>query len=145
MTCTFCTTDEKYKHLLLKQYKYWRVELGCKQNYLGWTFVILNRHVEDLTELNRNEQNELFSILKSINKTLAQLFKPDKFNYTSLGNITQHLHVQVIPRYKEKRMFAGHMFEDTNWGKNYSPYDKTYTIPQTVEAEIISEFKKHLK
>jgi diadenosine tetraphosphate (Ap4A) HIT family hydrolase len=50
---------------------------------------------------------------------LTRLFKPDLFNYASLGNDTHHLHVHVIPRYASPREFQGIAFEDKRWGHSY--------------------------
>jgi len=40
------------------------------------------------------------------------LFKPDLMCYIVQGNVTKHLHVHFIPRYKEPRIFDNIKFVD---------------------------------
>lgn len=143
--CSFCTTQRECKHLFIKQYRYWRVELRDSQNYLGWMFVILERHIEDLSKVTSNEWRELKVIISALTKTLTGLFNPDKFNYVSLGNEVNHVHMQVIPRYQKPVAVNGIQFDDKNWGKNYSPYDKLFSIPKETQVTIVKMIKKALQ
>jgi len=139
-----CSTPEEFKKFRIKDYKFWHVELRSNQNYLGWCLVILNRHLEDLMDISAEEKNELFSITKDLRNTLRKAFNPDMINYASLGNVTQHVHLQVVPRYKQAVEFEGMTFEDKNWGGNYSPYDKNFKVSGEVYTKIIDKIKENL-
>ena len=43
-------------------------------------------------------------------------------DYASLGNTFRHLHVHLVPRYREPREFLGLTFVDARWGRNYDPH-----------------------
>ncbi len=142
--CQFCNQSDTYKHLLIKRYKYWRLELGCNQYFLGKCLLILNRHEEDLMNITLYEQKELFQISKHVRDILKELFQPDKFNYSSLGNEENHVHWHVVPRYKQKRLFESTVFEDKIWGRNYAHYDKSFSISREIENKIVLALKKRL-
>jgi diadenosine tetraphosphate (Ap4A) HIT family hydrolase len=116
---------------VIRDFLYWTIYLHPNQCYLGRCIIALKRQsVTDLLEISSEEREELFNIAKVLRLCLSALFKPDLFNYASLGNVDPALHIHLIPRYKEPRVFDSLNFTDTNWGKNYSPYDKSFVIPQ---------------
>jgi diadenosine tetraphosphate (Ap4A) HIT family hydrolase len=61
-----------------------------------------------------------------------------------LGNLINQCHVHVIPRYKESREFEGAKFTDGRWGKNHSPYDKGFFVPEETLQKIAARIKKEL-
>lgn len=140
-----CDELIEFKKFRIKKYKYWRVELHGSQYYLGRCIVMLNRHIEDLFEINHDEQVELFRIIPLLKKSLKKSFEPDMMNYSSLGNEVRHLHLHVIPRYKRSVKFAGRDFKDDQWGGNHSPYDKSFEVSESVYKEIIKTIKKNFE
>jgi diadenosine tetraphosphate (Ap4A) HIT family hydrolase len=53
-----------------------------------------------------------------------------------LSNTSPVIHIHIIPRYKESREFAGTVFKDQRWGKNYAPYDRSFVIEETLLFKI---------
>ncbi len=141
MECFLCQDNEE---LIIKKYKYWTILIHKNQCYLGRCMVKLNRHVIDLFDITEEEMSELFEITKKLRNALNELFKPDLFNYASLGNVVAHLHIHVIPRYKEKRTFRGIEFTDKRWRDNYSPYEKEFKTPTSVLNELRESIRKKL-
>jgi diadenosine tetraphosphate (Ap4A) HIT family hydrolase len=126
-----------HEQLKIKEFKYWDLYLHQNQCYLGRSVIWLKREgVTDLMELPVEEQTELFVIGKQVKEVLTKLFQPDLFNWASLGNITNHLHLHVIPRYKRVRNFDGTDFIDERWGQNYSPYNKDFILSEKIILEI---------
>lgn len=144
MDCSMCRNPEEYKKLFIKKYNYWKIELHSNQCYLGRCIVMLNRHVEDLFEINAGEKNELFKIGAKLNHALHKAFNPNLLNYSSLGNETRHLHLHVIPRYQNPVQFAQVLFTDTQWGHNPSPYNKTFKTSDDTYHKIIDAIRKNL-
>ncbi|MBU1199825.1 MAG: HIT family protein [Nanoarchaeota archaeon] len=103
--------------MLIKEYKYWRLSLAESQILIGWTHASLKRHILFFEELRDEELIELKKIIMEIKETLNKTFKPDWFNVMQLGNMTPHLHFQLVPRYKEKRIFVGREFIDKSYGR----------------------------
>jgi len=139
MNCSFCQDSEKYESYLVKKFGKWRIELWSNQCYLGRCIVVLNRHVEDLFEVSESERQELFEIVPQLKAALSKLFKPDHFNYESLGNETRHLHLRVTPRYKSSVEFEGTIFVDERWGKNPSPYNKEFKVSDRIIEQLVAK------
>lgn len=140
MECFFCKDN---KGLVVKKYKYWTVLIHPYQCYIGRCMVKSNRHVVDLLETDKKEKTELLKITEQLKSVLNDLFKPDLFNYASLGNKIRHLHVHFIPRYKEKRVFENIEFVDKRWNRIHSPYEKT-RLPTSVLKELKKQIRQGL-
>lgn len=119
--CLFC--DDKFVDESIKRYDNWDLQLfRDDQYYIGRTVAVFKgRHIVDLTELSPDEREELFELLiPELQESLGKLYDPDMYNYSSIGNDCPHLHMHIIPRYKEPRTFQGKRFEDEYWDKTYS-------------------------
>ena len=141
MECPLCYDNKKF---LIKRYNYWTIALHSSQFYLGRCIIKLNRHITDLFETEKEEQEELFEIVPRLKNALNEIFKPDLFNYAALGNIIPHLHFHVIPRYEQKRTFEGIEFIDGRWGENYVPYNRDFNIPDAVFSKIRETIKERI-
>ena len=135
-----------YEKLKIKCYKYWDVYLHENQCYLGRVFLLLKEDegVEDLLGCDGELREEFFVIGKEIKTALKALFKPDKMNYAALSNVSDKIHVHLIPRYKEAREFAGLVFKDTRWGQNYAPYDRSFVLDEAILFKIRDTIKEKL-
>lgn len=65
-------------------------------------------------------------------------------NYAALSNSSPVIHMHFIPRYKEFREFDGIRFQDTRWGQNYAPYDRSFIISEESLFKIKDALKEHL-
>lgn len=127
---------EDYSKFLIKDYKYWLVNVHENQCYLGRCIIWCKReNALDLANATKEEQEELFIILKALQNSATACFKPDWFNYVFAGNGTRHLHGQFIPRYAKPKEFMGITFEDKFYGHSYKT-DHNFIIPETLLAEV---------
>ncbi len=134
-----------FEKLKIKDYTHWSVYLHQNQYYLGRAYLWAKRGDNiDFMQITSQEQKEFFDIGRAFNKTLSDLFQPDLTNYAMLGNVTNHLHVHIIPRYKSSRVFGGTEFVDERWGKNYAPYNYDFKIPESLIMEIRNMIKEKL-
>ena len=97
----------------------------------------------DLTDATKEEQEELFVILKVLKKALKDCFNPDWFNYAFLGNDTRHLHGHFIPRYAKPKEFMGIIFEDKFYGHNYKT-DYNFLTSEELSREVKFRIKEAL-
>lgn len=119
----------EFEQQKVKSYDHWTLFLHENQCYLGRTYLWANRSdAVDFIETSKAEREEFYTITRCLKKVLDDLFMPDLYNYASLGNISNHLHVHIIPRYKGTRNFNGLEFADKRWGMNYSPYDQSFDM-----------------
>ncbi len=133
-----------YSKLDIKEYKYWKIMLHSNQCYLGTTVLWCKRDIIDFFDMNAKEREEFWKVAKKLRNVVVDIFKPDIINYVALGNVTPHLHIKMMPRYKEKRIFHGMEFLDERWGKNPSPYNKGFKIPEEVMLKIKKEIGSRL-
>ena len=134
-----------YSKFLIKDYKYWSVNIHENQGNLGRCVIWCKRSdALDLADASKEEQEELFEILKTLREALQEVFKPDWFNYAFLGNGTRHLHGHFIPRYAKQRVFMGITFEDKFYGHNYKT-DHSFITPEPVLSGVKSLLKKTLQ
>lgn len=134
-----------FQKSLIKEYKYWEIQLHANQSHLGRCVIWLNRdNIVDLFDITKEEREELWEIVNHLKDVLVKLFKPNHFNYSSLANVDPHLHIHVIPRYKDKVIFENFKFVDERFGKNPYPYDKSFKIPEDIYNKIKEAIKNAL-
>lgn len=138
MKCKWCDFDNKA--LLIKEYKYWKLSIAESQILIGWTHASLKRHINFFEELTDEELIELKKVINEIKEALSKTFKPDWFNVMQLGNMTPHLHFQLVPRYKEKRFFVGREFIDKTYGR---PISDEWVIEKDIFLKKIRDYIKN--
>lgn len=123
--------------MLVSDFRLWKVFLHESQFYLGRCYIWAKREgLVDLMDARPDEREELFLVGHVMKTALSSLFQPNLFNWASLGNISSHCHLHLIPRYREPRNFAGLQFVDTRWGQNYAPYDRNFKVPKATLQKI---------
>lgn len=128
---------EEIQKLLIKDFKYWEVMLHSNQCYLGRCVLWCKREdVNDFFDMSKEEKEEFWQIAKQLRDILRDLWQPDLMNYSSLANVTPHLHIHVIPRYKEKRFIGDQEFIDDRWGKNPTPKNDNFQISEDTMEKI---------
>ncbi len=124
----------------------WTLTLMGDQNLLGWVMLFPSRKLKGpITLLTNDELIEFKKVALLTEELLNDLFQPDWFNYSQLGNHDGTLHIHLVPRYKSNRVFDGFTFTDENWGNRikYLPIEKL-ARKETV-LKIVQAFKDKLK
>jgi diadenosine tetraphosphate (Ap4A) HIT family hydrolase len=123
--------DPAYGHLKIKDFRSWRLYLNEDQTYLGRCYLWLHGQHTDLQqrpELPAYHQRELKLFSGMVFRALSRLWSPDMVNEFYAGNEYEkhrgHAHLHLIPRYYLPAEFAGQLFPDERFGKNYAPYEK---------------------
>ena len=94
MSCELCDSDGGS---VLWRDDFCRVVRPAVEGYPGFLRVIVNRHVKEMTDL--GERDRLMKVVFACESALLQLYKPDKVNLASLGNVVPHVHWHVIARF----------------------------------------------
>ena len=86
--------------------------LAKDANY-PWFIMVPNRnHVTEIFQLSHEDQLQLISESSYLANVLMYLFKADKINIASLGNVVPQLHLHHIVRYSTDAAWP-----DPIWGK----------------------------
>lgn len=67
--------------------------------YPGYTRVIWNAHVTEMTDLDAAARQHLMQAVWLVEATLRSILAPYKVNLAQFGNQVPHLHWHVIPRW----------------------------------------------
>lgn len=89
-----------------------RLEL-CRvrlMNDASFPWLILVPERPDVRELHRLDGNDRARLIEEIacaSRVLEDLYRPDKLNVASLGNVVAQLHVHVVARFEGDRAWPG--------------------------------------
>ena len=101
MDCPLCKVDGFFENDL---FKVLLVDDG------GYVRVVTKDHVKELTDLEESEAIGLFRAVMEIERVMREFIKPDKVNIASFGNQVPHLHIHIIPRFKNDPAWPGSSF-----------------------------------
>ena len=76
----------------------------------GYIRIITQKHIKEFSDLSDKEASEIMLLAKKIEKILINTLNPDKVNIAMLGNMVAHLHIHIIPRFKNDPWWPGAIF-----------------------------------
>lgn len=82
-----------------------RIVLVADADYPGYTRVIVNAHVREMTDLDPATLARVMAAVYAVEDAQRAVLAPDKVNLASLGNVVPHLHWHVIPRFADDAHF----------------------------------------
>ena len=94
----------------------------------GFVRIILNKHISEFSDLDFDEYMKISKEVYRIEKIMRETIKPDKVNVASLGNYVPHLHIHLIPRFKDDSWFP-----DSIWSEKHREYEYQTTQKQIDE------------
>jgi diadenosine tetraphosphate (Ap4A) HIT family hydrolase len=136
-----------FDRLIVKKYPLWTLYLSEHQYYLGRCYLALNRegNLDPFSDCTDEEWAELRAIIKEcLQPALLRLFSPDMLNYGNLRNVWPHCHWHIVPRYATPRTFEGIEFLDAHWGSKWSPYDKSFLVPDSCLISMRDVLRREL-
>lgn len=95
-----------------------RVVLPEEPLYPGFTRVIWNAHVAEMSDLGESDRTHLVSVLMAVERAQREAFAPDKINLASLGNMVPHLHWHVVPRWRDDSHFPASVWSPVAAGRD---------------------------
>jgi len=119
MNCPLCNSLNED---IIYQNKLFRIILV--DEIPGYIRVITNQHIKEFSFLSDEEAIEITFAIKKIEKAIIEFLNPDKVNIAELGNMVPHLHIHIIPRYKNDPWWPGSTFCEKKRNFNYPPLDK---------------------
>lgn len=90
---------------VLHQAQAWRLVLADEPDWPGLLRLIWTEHVVELSDLSEPQALELLQVLRRVERVLRDELSPDKVNVASLGNQVPHLHVHIVPRWRDDLTF----------------------------------------
>ena len=134
--CLYCQNNETLHHLMIKicDLEVSQLFLFKEQSYLGRCNVVYKDHGVDFQNLSDDQRNLFMLDVARVGKAIAAAYNPTKINYGAYADTLSHLHMHVVPKYKDGYGFGG-VFE-------MNP-EKT-TLSDAEYAVIIEKIKAEL-
>ena len=135
MSCPLCDAPGG---TLLWQDAFCRVILADEADYPGFLRVVVNAHIQEMTDLSFADQTALMRVVWAAESALRDAIQPDKINLASLGNVVPHLHWHVIPRFEDDPHFPnpvwGVKLRDT---PHVAPADLATLLTTTLSLRLV--------
>jgi len=101
--CQYCRKDQRLEDLMIEI-----APLGISTLYLfkeqthpGRCVVAFRDHVNELFELSTTERNQFMEDVARAARAIKSAFSPDKINYGAYSDKLPHLHMHLVPKYRE--------------------------------------------
>ncbi len=75
--------------------------LGEHQYYAGYSVLLLKGHEREMTGLTAEVSAAVFQELLTAQRAVERAMGPHKMNLCSLGNVVDHVHWHLFPRYAD--------------------------------------------
>lgn len=138
MSCMYCDdTHEKRAELLIEVGKLPHSTLFIlkNQNHLGRVVVALDGHRTEVFEMTPEDREGFFADVAAVSKAMSELFHPDKINYGIFGDGVPHVHMHIVPKYKDQLQW-GHFF----WDKG----EVEVTLSDAEYQKMVEDYKRLL-
>ena len=105
----------------------------------SWLILVPRRNnIVEITDLSLDEYRKLCDEIRLISQVIQQIFKPDKLNIATIGNMVRQLHVHIIARFKDDKLFPKPV-----WGCEFTPYSsQAFEHKISLIIETIKNYKK---
>jgi diadenosine tetraphosphate (Ap4A) HIT family hydrolase len=110
--CLYCQNNETLHGLMIKicDLEVSQLFLFKEQSYLGRCNVVFKDHAIEFHDLTDEQRNAFMGDVARVGKAISSAFNPDKVNYGAFADTISHLHMHVVPKYKDGYLF-GSVFE----------------------------------
>lgn len=105
-----------------------------EQSHPGRCIVAYQDHVSEIVDLTDDERSRFIADVNRAAKAIHKVFSPDKINYGAYGDTGCHLHVHLVPKYKDG-------FE---WGGVFAMNPGQTFLTQEQYDEMIEKIKEAL-
>lgn len=101
--CFYCENGEKLRSLMIEicRMQYADIYLNRDQKHKGRIIVKFKDHKTEYFQLTKEENAGFFAELALASEAVFNLYHPDKINYATFGDGVPHVHVHVVPKYKD--------------------------------------------
>ncbi len=78
-----------------------------EQSHPGRCVVAYKDHVSEIVNISKAERDAFFDDVDRAAKAIHAAFHPDKLNYGAYGDPGCHLHMHLVPKYKDGEEWGG--------------------------------------
>lgn len=78
-----------------------------EQSKRGRVILAYKDHVSEMIDISEEERNQFFADVTQASRAVHKVFHPDKVNYGAYGDTGCHLHMHIVPKYKDGDEWGG--------------------------------------
>lgn len=110
--CFYCEKNDKLDNLMIHicELSGSNLYFNLNQSHLGRVIVVSKVHVKEMFELSKSEREYFIEDVSLTSKVIQSVFAPNKINYAIFGDIVNHFHMHIVPKYRGKK----------SWGEPYN-------------------------
>ena len=107
--CSYCAEGELLAQFGIKicELPMSKLILFKEQSHPGRVIVACKKHVDDITSLTAEERAQYIEDINRVAVCIHKTFHPDKINFGAYGDTMHHLHVHIVPKYKDEFEWGG--------------------------------------
>lgn len=107
--CLYCQDNETLHNLMIKisDLEVSQLFLFKEQSYTGRCNVVYKDHAVDFHKLSDDQRDAFMRDVAKTAKAIDAAFNPTKINYGSYSDTLSHLHMHIVPKYKDGYGFGG--------------------------------------
>lgn len=134
--CLYCQRNDTLNKLMIRicDLEVSQLFLFKEQSYHGRCNVVYNDHAVEFHELSDEQRNAFMRDVARVGKAIAKVFNPEKINYGAYADKISHLHMHLVPKYKDGPGFGG-IFE-MNPQKIYLSDEEYATMVKKIKAAL---------
>lgn len=106
------------------------------QSHKGRMIVAYKKdHVGELSDLSDEERNLFMEDVVKVARAIKKVYNPDRINYGAYGDTLGHLHIHIVPKYKDGFEWGGTFVMNT--GKdNYASEEQLEEVINNIKANF---------
>lgn len=134
--CSYCAEGELLAAFGIKicELPMSKLILFKEQSHRGRVIVACKKHVDDITQLTQEERAQYIEDINRVAECIHKTFHPDKINFGAYGDTMHHLHVHVVPKYKD----------DYEWGGVFAMNPHRTELTDAQYQELIDQIRANL-
>ena len=109
MTCLLCDRIQDSRQgafpFQVHEFEHSFLYLGEHQYYPGYCVLVTKDHFREMTDMPDKIRQEFFQEMMQAHTWIQEIFRPEKMNMCSLGNVVGHVHWHFFPRYADDEHF----------------------------------------
>ena len=134
--CFYCENGEKLRSLMIEicELPYSKVYLNRDQKHRGRCIVAFKDHKTEYFQLTPEENAGYFADVAKVAKAVYTLYHPDKINYATYGDGVPHVHVHVVPKYRD----------GLNWNEPFDDKLPKKLLSDEEYAQMVTDLRAQL-
>ena len=119
--------------IFITKFELCQLRLMNNSDFLWVILVPEKKDIVEIMDLKANEFNKLNSEILQVAKIIKSVFNPDKLNIATLGNIVPQMHIHIVARFKNDKLFPKPV-----WGHEFNRYslDKSQEVVHFLKTTI---------